>query len=1147
MKFGTDLSRPVVYNAANLKWKPIAAHGGGSVPVPATACAQGEQQMNLRRVLLVVMLLAVAAVGQSFRGGILGTITDASGASVAGAQVTATNTGTGLTRESTTDADGNYNFTELPLGTYSITATKQGFRTQTATNIQVGVEGPQRANIALTPGRVEEKVEVQADVPLVETSSNTLGGTLQAEDFKDLPVNGRDFMKMLTAVPGANADPSSVNDSPGSFGVFSVNGNRGRSNNFLLDGTDMNDGFRNDNAINEGGVFGIPATLLPVDAIDQMAILNNTEAEYGRNSGSIVNIVTKSGTNSLHGSVFEYFRNNALDARNFFNCAETTCASGAAGGPQNAFRNNQFGGSLGGPIIKDKTFFLVAYEGQREAVGFPAPATVPTQAQIAASIAKNGGAVNPIIQNILNTNPWGPLPATNGLEEINAPSTNRLDSLIAKIDQHIGHDDLLTGRYYFGDSSQSAPLAIVGGNVLPGFNTVVPTRVQVVSLSYTHVVSPRLLAEFRGGWNRFAETFSAQDVKTNPASLGLNTANPNFTTKDYGLPVISVSGFAGLGANKSNPRGRVDSNLQYLNNFSYNRGSHNWKFGYEFRRTSVNQYFDLNHRGKLSFNSLDDFIAGNVNGGGSQTQGDSRRHTYQNSHALYLQDNFRLSHRLTLNYGIRWDYYGVIGEKDSLFSILNSSNAVVQVGASGGPSSLYPQDYNNFSPRVGIAYDVFGTGKTVVRAGYGFAYDAFSQDFFAGQIPYTSSNAGPLFNDVGPRPISYGSLAPNALQPVACGTPGSIPVPGSSSCTGPVYGGFGPTDVFTVDQRLRTPYVQNYNLNIEQDLTHRTAISVAYVGSAGRKLFRFTDLNQAPDPATGIRPLTALGLPYYYVLDFQSSAISNYNSLQMSLKVRDLHGFTSTVNYTYSHSIDTASDGQDYAPFQAQPDNSFNIRNERSNSGFDVRQRFTWLWDYRIPESHSMHVLTGGWSVSGVVSLATGMPFSLLDYNSYNTNKFNGEFYERPDLVGNPWAGTSSPANFINLTAFAAPCTGGPVGTPPTFTCSGNYHFGSAPRNGFYGPHYRNFDFSLRKDTKLTERVDMQLTADFFNLFNHPNFANPLLPSFNVLWNNNGVDPTSGQGIGFFPLTVTPDVGAQNPFLGGGGPRDIQVSARFSF
>ena len=273
-------------------------------------------------------------------------------------------------------------------------------------------------------------------------------------------------------------------------------------------------------------------------------------------------------------------------------------------------------------------------------------------------IAKNTpvGGINPIIQNILNRNPWGPLPATGdsplspatdtATVEVSTPSTNRLDSLITKIDHHIGRDDLLTGRYYFGDSDQSAPLAIVGGNVLPGFNTVVPTRVQVVSLSFTHVVSPRLLAEFRGGWNRFAEGFSAQDSSLNPSTLGLNTGltslNPAFTPADYGLPVISVSGLAGLGANKSNPRRRFDSNWQYLNNFSYNRGSHNWKFGFEFRRTSVNQFFDLNHRGKLTFDSLGEFLSGSPDPGifsTYQTAGNSHRVTYQNNFGFYLHTN----------------------------------------------------------------------------------------------------------------------------------------------------------------------------------------------------------------------------------------------------------------------------------------------------------------------------------------------------------------------------------------------------------------------------------------------------------------------------------------------------------------------------
>jgi len=473
---------------------------------------------------------------------------------------------------------------------------------------------------------------------------------------------------------------------------------------------------------------------------------------------------------------------------------------------------------------------------------------------------------------------------------------------------------------------------------------------------------------------------------------------------------------------------------------------------------------------------------------------------------------------------------------------LNSAENLAQVGVSGGPSSLYPKDYHNFSPRFGLAYDAFGNGKTILRLGYGFAYDAFSQDFFAGQVPYTSFNAGPLFNDVGPRPISYGGLStdPNAppLQPApSCSYPGAIPVPNTSACTGPIYGNFGFSDVFTVDQNLRTPYVQNYNLNIEQQLTSRTAVSVAYVGSSGRKLFRFLDLNQAP-PDTGVRPLSQ----YNYVLDFQSSAISNYNSLQTSLKMRDFHGVTSTLNYTWSHSIDEASDGQDYAPFQSQPQNSQNPRGDRANSGFDQRQHFTWIWDYRIPGGHAMKWLTNGWAMSGAVSLATGMPFSVLDYNNFNNT---GEYYERPDVVGNPWAGTSNPANFLNLGAFAAPCNWDGVAGACSSTTP-NYHLGSSGRNSLSGPHYRNVDLSFFKDTKITERVSAKLGADFFNILNHPNFANPLFPSFNVLWTNNGVSST-GNGVGFFPLTVTPDVGAQNPFLGGGGPRDIQVSLRLSF
>ena len=339
----------------------------------------------------------------------------------------------------------------------------------------------------------------------METTSDTLGGTLVAHQIQDLPVNGRDYTKLIYLTPGIAGSPDQITDSPGSFGVFSMNGARGRANNFLLDGTDMNDGYRNDPAINEPGVFGTPATILPVDAIQDLRVLSNFEAEYGRNAGAVVNIVTKSGTNAFHGTAVEYFRNNALDARNYFN---------AVGEPQAPFHNNQFGGSLGGPIIKNKTFFIADYEGQRETVGVVTLGCVPVGTAADHSLDPSQ-ASNAVIKGLLARHPW---PAPNVASAVAAgtcpnssvisPSSNRLDSVIGKIDHSFNTKNNLTGRYFFGDSEQSFPLALTAsGGQLPGFNTLTPTRVQLVSLSYVHVFSPTKLNELRYGWNRFAEGF----------------------------------------------------------------------------------------------------------------------------------------------------------------------------------------------------------------------------------------------------------------------------------------------------------------------------------------------------------------------------------------------------------------------------------------------------------------------------------------------------------------------------------------------------------------------------------------------------------------------------------------------------------------
>jgi len=1086
--------------------------------------------MKHTNILIAVLALVCASQAQTFRGGIEGTVTDSTGAAVPQAQVTAKNLGTDLTRSIETDAQGFYFITELPLGDYEVAATKPGFRTATVRAVHVEVSAHERVNITLQPGNVSEAIEVRGEVPLVETTVDNLGGTLEARQVEQLPVNGRDFSKILTMVPGSTADPGAVSESPGSFGLFSMNGNRGRSNNYLLDGTDMNDGYRNDPAVNEGGVFGVPATILPLDAVAEFGILSETEAEYGRNSGAIVNIVTKSGTNSLHGSVFEYFRNNHLDARNYFN---------TTGQPQDLFLNNQFGGSIGGPIVKDKTFFFASYEGQRERVGIPDSLTVPTQALINQTLTAAGATINPVIAKLLARNPWGvPLPAGGS-----APATiqatdnafNSLNSVIGKIDQHIGEKDVLSGRYFFGNSDQNFPLGLQEGAIGPGYNTIVPTHVQVVSLSYTHVISSNLLMEFRGGWNRFFETFTPEDASFNPASIGLDSVNSN-NPLFGGLPQISISGFSSLGNGGSQPRGRVDTNWQYFTNVSYIKGKHNFKTGIEFRRTSINGFQDTHFRGTLSFNSqtpLLDFLTGTIDSG-AESEGDAHRVTHQNNYGLYFQDNFRLTRRLTLNYGLRWDYFGVIHEIHNRFSIFDPATASLEQVGSPGLPSLYPKDFHNFSPRAGFAYDLTGRGKTVVRAGFGLYYDAFSQDFFLGQSPYNCVFCpGPAYNAVGPSLILLNSSPASTIQ-------AGVPIFASAN--------FLPdNEVFSVDQRLRTPYVYEYNLNVQQQLSGPMALQVGYVGSAGRRLFRYVDINQGTTLPNG-----QFEVPYSnfsYINQFQSSATSNYNSLQAVLTMKSWHGLTSSLNYTWSHSIDTASDGLDFVPQAAQPDNSYSPNLEKGNSNFDVRNRLSWNYHYEVPVLGSWTPkLTKGWSLDGVLTVASGAPY---DPTYLGEGNFNGagEGFGRFDLVGNPYAGTSMPGNILNLQALAVPCTWDAT----TGACvPGTQHFGNIGRNAFAGPHYRDFDFSIAKTTPLTERVTMQLRADFFNIFNHPNFSNPELPSYSAdpMFGSppdaNG-HPTGLNGTGLYPITATPDVGSGNPFLGGGGPRDIQLAVRFSF
>ncbi len=1114
--------------------------------------------------LSILCMIAILGTGnaQTFRGTILGTVIDQSAAAVPGAQITIKNQGTGLTRTTTTEDSGTYHVPELPVGQYSVAVTKEGFESVTLGDVDVRVAGERRVDVTLKAGRVESRVEVRAEVPLVTTTEDTLGGTIQATQVDNLPVNGRDYTKLIFMTLGVTGSPDQMTDSPGSFGEVSVNGARGRSDNYLLDGTDMNDGYRNNPTINQAGVFGTPATILPVDAIAELAVLSNFAPEYGRNAGAVINIVTKSGTNTLHGTAAEFFRDTAFDARNFFNDVQP----GGFLPPKDAFHNSQYGGSLGGPIVKDKTFFFVDYDGQREsgALASRACAPSPGDLQSAATAIGGPGMINPVVAGILKNNPW---PATS-VSDANCPNVttsnpfrNRISSFIGKIDQNFNEKNLLTGRYYFGDSDQNFPLSLVNGGALPGYNTLTPTRINLVSLSYVRVVSSTEVNEVRFGYNRFYETFYPQDKSFDPASVGLDTG---VSTQDFGLPLMRFTGLASLGSNLSLPRGRTDENWQFIDNFSWKVGRHDLKLGYEFRRTPVSQFFDAGYRGRIDFRyadaqtSLEQFLLG-IPSGGRAAEGDSRRNTAQNAHAWYLQDGFRISRRLTFNSGVRWDYFGVIHEKDNLLSNFDPVNGLRAVG-SRGLSSLYNRDLNNFAPRLSVAYDLTGKGKSVVRAGWGVFYDTFSQDFFLGQLPFNTFNPGPAYNGIGAKPVlfSFG---------VATDASGNIlPL----SANQPVFpqSSFAASDVFAVDQHIRTPYMENYNLNVQQQIANGVVLQVGYVGSEGHKLFRYRDINQptqaminSHDPqATGgccaARPFdngpfppsppSPAGTTFFYVNNFESSANSNYNSLQTQLRITNLKGFQTTINYTWSHSIDNASDGQDFVANASQPNNSYRPDLEKGNSNFDVRHRFVWMWSYTFPTRHgSLARLSNGWGINSVITLQAGQPFHLNFFDDYDGT---GEFFPRPDVAGSPFAGTSAPDNFVNLSAFHVPCTLNPAGDGFADACiQGTQHQGNMGRNSLIGPSFRQFDFSVFKDTQINERLKVQFRAEFYNLPNHPNFASPLYPGFSAAADYNGVDPVTGRGLGFFPLTQTGDVGVGNPFLGGGGPRGVQLALKFIF
>jgi carboxypeptidase family protein len=1076
-------------------------------------------------VITLLLFLPCFLLAQSYRGSIRGHVVDPSGNVMAGAKVTARNSATGISRQTLTGIDGGYVLAELSAGGYVVMAEAANLN-PVAQNVIVSVGHDTTADFDLMQvERRQEQVTVTEETPLVDSTRDVLGEVVNQQLVTDLPLNGRDFGKLVALVPGATVEPSGVAAIQSGFGQFSINGSRDRSNNYSLDGTDNNDPFFNNSAFNQTGIGGAPASVLPIDAIQEFNLQSQFGAEYGRNSGSVVNIITRSGTNHLHGAAFEFLRNDAMDARNFFNREPA---------PQSAFRNNQFGASLGGPIIEDRTFFFGAYEGQRERVTSDFSLLVPTSTQITQAqqlIAGNGITPSQALTNMLGLFPT----STTGTAPGSVEDKNDVDSFIAKIDHQFTSTESITGRYAFARSQQTFPLGGLGfgaGSRLPQFAQTSPTRVQLVSASLLSTLGYGKINEVRFGYSRYRTSFSSLDAAFDPASLGTPTSTFDLGTGKLGLPEVDFGGvFENLGASGfSIPRGRTSQSFQILDNFTWNKGRHTIKFGGEFRRAVIDSFNDNLERGLFSFSPADPTgltlcpAAPGCDDPGALTlvsfyQGDTfplanagntRRNTFNNGMSFFAQDDFRLRPGLTLNFGLRWEYFGPLGESHNLLSNLGSDGNLALVGADG-LDGAYKRDLNNLGPRVGFAWNA--RPKTVVRGGYGVYFDYVPQDLL---IANFTNSAGLATNPIGPQAVvslgnNYDSTAFNGTNPGApIFTTPAPPFPPSGA------------DIFFTPRNLATPYVQNWNLNIQQNLAESVAFQLGYVGSKGTRLVRLRDANQ-PD-VNGDRPNPTYG----FMDEFATISASTYHALQATLRTRSWYGLSGFTGYTWSKSLDDASDGIDFNfATVALPQDSNNLRAEHGPSNFDTRHRFTAAFSYSLPNFGGPKRLTQGWQLNAIVTAQSGRPVPIVNSDDTSGTGFPtpSNFHQRPDVVPgiNPinsnWESAPDTIGYLNASAFADPA----VGT-----------FGNLGRNEIYGPHFWNVDFAVSKNTQLFERINLQLRAEFFNIFNHPNFA---LPNFFVV-------------PGFGPaglVTQTPDQAQTNPGLGGGGPRVVQVAAKFTF
>jgi len=1206
---------------------------------PCTALSADHVATIARRTLLTLLMVCVGCLpgsSQSTTGRVLGSVSDQTGAAVISANVTVTDVERGTSRTLTTDDAGAYVAADLIPGTYNIYVKVKGFRTVERHNVVIEVASDVRVDFALQPGQVSETVIVEENVPLVNTTSATLGGTLSNKEINDLPLNGRNYENLLQLRPGVMRYPG------GGFSTTSTDGLRAEDNAYFVEGLFNSEPFSGQGIINGAGIAGDSATILPIDAIQEFNVQENPAAEYGWKPGAVVNVGLKSGTNTVHGSAFAFGRDGAMDARNYFN---------ASPAPKNPRTLEQFGGSFGGAIIKDKAFFFGAYEGQRYDVGNSYSVTTPSMVSLPAAgnctsplvNGDCGGSIPDAIDDLLANNvaisPTSLMIAgcsvtgsgataavscagtgfpTNNTQSINVvqgfPNSVGVDNVIGKVDVNINARNNVSGMYFFGNNSgtvEDFP------ELQSQWRSKIHTRAQVVGGSWIWTPSARWVNEARIGYNRLYQPTLPGDLNTPASGYGLNTGVSGPFTG--GLPRIGFAGafVPGLGAFKWPKFQGPDTITQFIDHVSYTVGTHAFKFGGELHRDGVSGGAFGNARGSITFlggvaigigagsTALEDFFAGDPFKASVQV-GNPTRQIHNWAYGLFAQDDWRVTKNLTVNYGLRYEYNSVIKESHNLLGNFdpNSATGLIQAGVNG-VSGPYNPDHKNFAPRFGFAWDVTGKGNTVIRGGAGLVYEtinwesllAFNNAFGLSNVP-----TGAIIDAAGDTAggtITAGNLA---IPPILPQWDSGVPLFGANVSTATLNCFNNPCPIMSVARNITTPYVWNWTLSVQHAFTPNLSLELAYVGNHGSNLTGIRDINQPAvgsgwDPATvsgcvtsGFNPNScgsnggaeqasepfATKFPYLSNV-FQMGNVykSNYNGLQVTLNSRNYHGLSMVAGYTYSHSLDDVGANWDFGYGAGLPVDSYNVGREYGSSDFDIRHRLTLSLTYAIPGRKGFGQMLEGWELNSIVTLASGQPWGPIDLGTDASgtgplpvsppanSPVRWNFLGHPsDFKSGPtpipfFLGNHDQANPTNNSACNAQALSLDGGTPGNATDAlalfGCYAQGSSimippalgqlgnmGRNLFRDSGFRNFDLSIAKNWHLGERIHAQFRAEFFNIFNHPNFANPYGGQNGFGLNDPSVQPF-GCGC------ATPDVAAANPVIGSGGSRAVQLGLKFSF